>query len=414
MRMDAGSAEDFVGEEGPRTFWSALGTGVLAVGSLLVGAMLTVVIPILPNIAQEMAHGGGIGLSTQILIAMPMLGLVIGGVLSTMIFSHVRARTVFLGALVIYGVIGALGAVANVPVLIGLRLLMGIVSACIGAASTALVGERVAPERRPRVLGWAMAAASLVSILAMIISGRVADLAGWRSSFLVFPALALILFLIAATCTRPTAVRVRQSSTHPVSNWSAIVALWPIFLFVVAVNLTAFTTNSQASFVLAEGGITSSTGRAQVMALNQIMIVIAALAFPVIRAGVGARFMPALILVIMGSGLTLLGLSSSMTNAAIALGVLGVGNGLLFPFQSSLLLQRASGAVRGQAAGLMVSSQFLADAINPIVLGPFVLSFGLRNTITMVGVMALLGFLGALIFGARSSAAPAQEVLSHG
>lgn len=414
MSMDAGSAEDFVPESTPSGFLGSLGLGVLATGSLLVGAMLTVVIPILPNIAKELARGGSSGVATQILIAMPMLGLVIGGVASSLIFAHVRARTVFLGALLLYGVIGGLGYFVSMPVLIGLRLVMGAISACIGAASTALVGERVAPERRPRVLGWAMAAASVISIIAMLISGRVADAAGWRTSFLVFPGLAGILFLIAFTCTRPSPARVRQGAKSAAGNWPAVLALWPVFLFVVAVNLTAFTTNSQASFVLAESGVTTSSGRAQVMSFNQIMIVVAALAFPLVRAMVGARFMPTLILLVMGCGLILLGVTQGMTHAAIALAVLGIGNGWLFPFQSSLLLQRASGAVRGQAAGLMVSSQFLADAINPIILGPFVLTLGLRNTIAMVGALALAGCLAALVVGARTERALSDRRLSHG
>lgn len=404
--MHVDSAEDFVGEYGPRTFLNSLGLGVLATGSLLIGTMLTVVIPILPNIAKEIPSGGSVGLPTQILIALPMLGLVIGGVLSTMLFSHIRARTVFLGALVLYAIVGGLGYFADVTTLIVLRLLMGIISACIGAASTALVGERVAPDRRPRILGLTMAAASVISIVSMLISGRVADLFGWRASFLVFPVLAMILFAIAAFFTKPSTARVVTAKKTEVSNWQAISALWPVFLFVVVINLTAFTTNSQASFVLAEGGITTSSGRAQVMSVNQIMIVVAALMFPAVRGWIGMRFMPAMILMVMGCGLVLLGMTTSMVHAAIALAILGIGNGWLFPYQSSLLLQRASGTVRGQAAGLMVSSQFLADAVNPIVLGPLVLTIGLRNTIAVVGGLSLLGFIAALVVGARTTEPP--------
>jgi MFS family permease len=412
--MDLGSAEDFVGESGPRTWRTSLGLAVMVTGSMVAGTMLTVVIPILPNIAKEVAKDGSAGFfSTQVLIAMPMLGLVIGGLLATLIFSRFRARSVFLVGLLVYAVVGGLGYVANMPMLIGLRLLIGIVSACIGAASTALVGERVAPERRPVIIGRAMAAASVLSIITMLISGRVADAVGWRSSFLIFPVVALLLFAITLSFTRPTPARVRQTTLG--GNGKAIFALWPLFLFVVVVNLTAFTTNSQASFVLADGGLTSSSARAQVMSLNQIMIVIAALSFSFVRGRIGMRFMPAMILLVMGCGLLMLGMTKGMSSAAIALAILGIGNGLLFPFQSSLLLQRASGAVRGQAAGLMVSSQFLADAVNPILLGPIVLTIGLRNTIAMVGGLALFGFLAALVVGSRMTETPAAgRRLSHG
>jgi MFS family permease len=395
-----------------------IGLAVLASGSLFAGTMLTVVIPVLPNIAKEIAGPqANLALPTQMLIAMPMLGLVLGGLLSTVIFGRFAARTVFLGAVLLYGVIGMAGMIASTPVLIGSRLLIGMVSACIAAASTAMIGERVAPARRPRVLGFTMAGGSIGAIIAMLISGRVADISGWRSSFLIFPVFALIMFVLAISCSKPSPVRVAQTKPRPGGNRREIFALWPIFLFVIAVNLTAFTTNSQASFVLAGEGVTSSAGRAQVMSINQLMIVIAALSFPLVRSLVGARFMPALILLVMGTGLALLGVTEGMAHATLALGILGVGNGLLFPYQSSLLLQRASGAVRGQAAGLMVSSQFLADAINPIVLGPIILVLGLKHSIALIGMVALVGCAAAVVVGFRylSNAEPVREgKLSHG
>ena len=395
-----------------------LGIAALALGTALIGIMLTVVIPILPNIAAESAHGAGGRFPIQLLIAMPMLGLVLGGLLSTILFAHVSARTVFLGALLLFAAVGAFGAVADMRMLIVSRLVIGIICACLGAASTALIGERVARERRARVLGVQTAASSILAIVAMLVSGRVADAAGWRSSFLIFPAIAIVVFLVALFCSSPSPVRPKVTTMLPkAGNWLAVLKLWPIYLFVVVVNVTAFTTSSQASFVLADEGITSSVGRAQVMSLNQIMIVFAAISFPFVRSWAGSRFMPALILLVMGAGLVMLGANSGLTSAALALAVLGIGNGWLFPYQSSLLLHRASSEVRGQAAGLMVSSQFLADAINPIMLAPIIAAIGLKNTIGSIGVLALVGCACAVLFGVRHAREPepvGEERLSHG
>jgi predicted MFS family arabinose efflux permease len=415
--MEAGAGEEAVIDESSGSLRRTIGLFALASGTLTVGSMLTVVIPVLPNIAKEVAGAGGsMALPVQMLIAMPMLGLVIGGLLSTLIFARFRARSVFLGGLVLYALVGSVGFVASIPVMIGSRLLMGIICACIGASSTALVGERVSPARRPRILGFTTAGASAGAIIAMLISGRVADAAGWRACFLIFPALAALVFLIAVTCSAPSAAPLRKKTDGP-GNWSAILALWPIFLFVVVVNLTAFTTNSQSSFVLAGEGVTSSAGRAQVMSLNQLMIVVAAISFPYVRNFIGARFMPALILLVMGSGLLMLGMTHGMLGAAVALAVLGCGNGWLFPYQSSLLLQRAAPGVRGQAAGLMVSSQFLADAVNPLALGPVIITLGLKNSIALIGLVALVGCVCAIVVGIRylhNTDGSQEQRLMHG
>ena len=412
--MQTGTANDYVPDDTPKSFRRSVGTAVLAIGSFLVGAMLTIMIPILPNVAKELT-GGTNTLGSQMLIAAPMTGLVIGGLAATMIFARFAPRTVFLGALVLYGAVGLVGYVADLPTLIASRLLIGIISALIGAASTALVGERVAPENRPRVLGFAVACSSALGIVAMIISGRVADHAGWRSSFLIFPVLAALVFLIAFTCSSPSKAGATKAAGGRY-NWAALTVLWPIFLFVLLVNITAFTTNSQQSFVLAEDGVTTASVRAMFGGINQAMLVLAAFSFPLVRRLVGFRLIPALILLVMGIGLMLLGTSEGLTGVGLALGVLGIGNGLLFPFQSSMILQRAAPEVRGQAAGLAVSCQFVADALNPFALAPAIQMIGLRNTIAMVGGLALLGCVAAIVIGFRylTNFEPVGAQVSHG
>jgi MFS family permease len=413
--MQTGSAEDYVADDTPNSFRRSVGTAVLAIGSFLVGSMLTIMIPILPNVAKELT-GGTNTLGSQMLIAAPMTGLVIGGLAATMVFARFAPRTVFLGCLVLYGAVGLVGYVADLPTLIASRLLIGIISALIGAASTALVGERVAPQNRPRVLGFAVACSSALGIIAMIISGRVADHAGWRSSFLIFPVLAALVFLVAYTCSSPSKTAVAKKAGNTPYNWNALVVLWPIFLFVLLVNITAFTTNSQQSFVLAEDGVTTAGARAMFGGINQAMLVLAAFSFPLVRRLIGFRLIPALILLVMGVGLVLLGTSPGLTGVGVALGVLGIGNGLLFPFQSSMMLHKAAPEVRGQAAGLMVSCQFVADALNPFALAPAIQMLGLRNTIALVGGIALLGCIAAIVIGFRylSNLEPVGPQVSHG
>jgi len=376
-----------------------LGIATLSLGSFLVGAMLTVVIPILPNIAAEMS-GQDISIAIQMLIAMPMLGLVIGGLGSALIFRRVAPRTVFLAALVAYGLVGVVGYFVSLPVLIGSRLLIGMIAATIAAASTALVGERVPELLRPRVLGWSVAGASALGIVAMILSGRVADAYGWRASFLLFPVIAAIMFLLAATCSERSVAQTgaRRGGER---DWRGLALLWPVFAFVVLVNMTAFTTNSQSSFLLADLGIASAEGRARMMGINLATIFAAAILFPLVRAKVGMIFLPALILGVIGGGLVLFARALDIPAAALGLALLGIGNGLLFPYQTSLLLQRASPELRGQAAGLVVSCQFLADAINPLLLGPVIVVFGLRTAIAWVGIATVAGCIAALAHGLR-------------
>ena len=398
-----------------QVFREAVGLTAFTVGPMCAGAMLTVLIPILPNISK-MLSGGAVGtFSTQALVAAPMFGLVTGGLSATLIFSRFTVRGVFLTALIAYGLLGAFGMIAPAAPLIVSRFLIGFTCACLGAASTAFIGDRVRPERRARVLGLQMAGSSLTAIGAMLLSGFLADRYGWRTSFTIFPVLALVVFVAAAWGTG-----VRNDDTHRVppaalnkGSFALVAALWPFFLFVVAINVAGFTTNSQSSFVLAGEGVTTASGRAGVMGLNQIMLVIGALVFPWVRAFFTSRFMPTVVLVIMATGLLALGLTHGIKPATAALALLGLGNGWLYPFQTSLLLQRAAPNVRGQAAGVMTASQFAADAVNPLLLAPIIAVIGLKAAIAMVGGLALAGAIAAAVFSKASDEPNTPVTLGH-
>ncbi len=380
-------------------FLGGVGVAALASGPVCAAAMLTVVIPILPNITAHLSVIGGKVLSTQIFIASPMLGLVVGGLLSTVLFGKASPRTIFLIAIAVFGVTGALGAFLTDGALILSRIFMGVTAAVIGAASTALIGERVSFKRRPQVLGWQMAASSALAIILMLISGRLSDRFGWRTSFLMFPAIAVTVIGLALAFTPPSnAPRPSLTAGVKAQVWPLLIKLWPIYLFVVLVNVTAFTTNSQASYVLAGIGAKTASARAQIMSLNQLMIVIAAIAFPYVRKLVGQRFLAVVIITLMGCGMVWLGAASTPLMAIGALAVLGSGNGLLFPYQSSMLLTHAPAAVRGPAAGIMVSCQFMADAVNPVMLAPLIASVGLQSTISMIGVLAIIAAVLTLIW----------------
>jgi hypothetical protein len=90
----------------------------------------------------------------------------------------------------------------------------------------------------------------------------------------------------------------------------------------------------------------------------------------------------------------------------IGLAILGISNGTLFPHQSTLILARAAPAVRGRAVGLISSNQFFADSLNPFILAPLIAAVGLKSAIATVGMLAGVGLLGALIYGARATNAP--------
>jgi MFS family permease len=374
---------------------------VMVCGPSMVGMMLTICLPILPNMVK--AVGG----DKAALIAMPTAGIVVGGILAGLLLSRVSAKTLMIWSIALFGLIGLSGMVLEGTPLLISRFLTGVVSTCVSASSTTLIGEHIPPTIRPRVLGMQMAGSSLVGIIAMNISGTLNDSFGWQASFALFPIIAVIL-LVPGIPLIPPSARVQPSAEKTSrSGWRLILDMWPVYLFLLIMNATVYTSNSQTPFILSDQGVHSAATRAHLQSINQTLIVLSAFAYPLTRRFLGSRWIPAFFLAMAGTGLVLLGSSHSLLQVGIALAFTGIGSGTLFPHQSNLILSRATPDIRGRAVGLMVSNQFLADTINPYVYPPLaVAAGGLGNAIVAVGLACGVGVLAALAYGARASNVP--------
>ncbi|MDB5394022.1 MAG: transporter [Rhodospirillales bacterium] len=369
----------------------------------MVGMMLTILIPVLPEIAKEVPVG------RSMLIAMPTMGIVVGGIIAGYLLSRASARTIMLSMIAVFGIVGMAGMVLQGWPLLISRFLTGVVATCVSAASTTLVGEHIPIEKRPRVLGLQMAGSSIAGVIAMNISGLLSDGFGWRASFALFPAIAILILvpgalLIPASRRPQTGTAAADPTAKVKSGWRLVFDMWPLYLFLLAMHATVYTSNSQTPFLLADQGVASAAVRSRLQSINQIMIVLSAFAYPLTRRILGTRWIPAFFLTMAAAGLVTLGLSHNLLQVGIALALMGIGSGTLFPHQSNLVLARAAPEIRGRAVGLMVSTQFLADSINPWVYPPLASAVGgLPNALIAVGLACVIGIVVALGYGARAT-----------
>ncbi len=373
---------------------------VMVCGPAMVGMMLTILIPVLPDIAKEVPVG------RRMLISMPTMGIVVGGIAAGFLLSRASARSIMLTMIAIFGLVGMAGMVLHGWPLLISRFLTGVVATCVSAASTTLIGEHIPLEKRPRILGLQMAGSSIAGIIAMNISGVLSDSFGWRASFALFPAIAIIL-LVPGVLLIPRARSAKAVATidrTARSGWRLIFDMWPLYLFLLAMHATVYTSNSQTPFLLNDQGVTSAAVRSHLQSINQVMIVLSAFAYPLTRRFLGTRWIPAFFLTMAAAGLVTLGLSHSLIQVGIALALMGVGSGTLFPHQSNLILARAAPEIRSRAVGLMVSNQFLADSINPWIYPPLAGAVGgLPNALIAVGLLCAMGMVAALAYGTRAT-----------
>lgn len=168
-----------------------LATAALAIfaSSLFIRA----VDPVIPQIAQDLTLDTGTVALLSTAFALPYA--LVQPVLGALADSLGKAR-LMTAALAISAVAGLIGALApNFPVLLGSRILSGVVAGGIFPIALALAGDLVPVARRQVAIGRLLAAAMLGNLLGSPFAGMVGDMIGWRGVFVLVTLAALVAFM---------------------------------------------------------------------------------------------------------------------------------------------------------------------------------------------------------------------------
>ena len=183
--------------EAPGRIAGGLAIAAVTLATLTDALVYGVVVPVLPSYAT------GLGLSQSsigLLLAAYAGALLVG----TPIFGWVSDRygrrlPMLAGLLGLAAATIAFAFARDFASLAAARLLQGFAGAASWTAGLALLGETLAPERRGRGMGIAMAGASAGSILGPAIGGWMYELLGYESPFIATAALALTAAALIAT-----------------------------------------------------------------------------------------------------------------------------------------------------------------------------------------------------------------------
>ena len=115
----------------------------------------------------------------------------------------------------------------------------------------------------------------------------------------------------------------------------------------------------------------------------------------------------AVCIAVMGLGNLLMGSQSDSRLLALGCALNGIGAGMTIPHFGSKIIERAPLALRATALGLMYTMIFVGEFLNPWVVTPLRVAFGIDTAFLLVGAAALSGAAVAYVRQSRS-AAPAQ------
>ena len=388
-----------VGPAAPPT--PSLTATVLLVSSLTVLANATIA-PALPGLARAFAGTPGIETLAGLVLSLPALAVVLCATAFGWAADRFERRVVLMLALLVYGLGGASGVLAEtMPQILAGRLLLG-----AGVAGTLTVATQLAADHwhgadRARFMGWQGAAISATGIASLVTGGALAELS-WRAPFAIYllalPAGVVAWSVVPARRGRSAVASLVPSAPREPFPWRVLALTGGIlFLAMVFILLVA----TRLPFLLGEIGVVSPGVIGVTLALMTVASFPTGLFYGRVRARLGPPMIAAIALALMGTGFAIVSGSHALGFVTFGILVTGAGVGLIIPNQNVWLMAHVPEAARGRASGLMTACLFAGQFVSPIVSGALLAAMDLSAVFLAFGLAIGAVALALLIAGRR-------------
>lgn len=375
--------------------------------NLLSALVFTALSPVLPEIAAYFGGDDSGTFMAQMAMSAPGAGVIIGGLLGGLIIGKAGLPPTLFVALGCFAVVGSAPLYVNSSeALLASRFLLGACDAVIQTSLMTLISLSFSDEQRVRLIGYATAIGYCGAILSVLASGALGEMAGWRAPGLLYlfalPLLVLALFTVRA---------VPQASREERVAGSQLVALksaWRTFLIIPPTYAVNYMLAIQFAFLLQANGISSPAEKSWIMGAGMVMAIGGAAASGRLRERLGQQRLLGMMALLLGAGQAIIGLSTGVPGTLIGAAIAGLAGGMVLPTFVNTVISQVPLSVRSVAIGLVYSTAYVGEFLNPVLLDPIRRVIGIHGVFMAVGsVVAAIGV--CVILMARPRAMPHQR-----
>lgn len=388
---------------------------VLMLGSSLTIMGAVMVAPILPKLAAEF---GPVETHAELLVPLaitgPALAIALVAPLAGWLADRVGRKALLVIATLLYAVLGVIPALLNdLSAIVGVRLLFGCAEAAIMTCCATLIADYWRGEERMRYVNLQVVTIGLVGALFFVLGGALGE-HSWRTPFYLYLLPLLLVPVMIKVLWEPTLVQVRlvpEADDEQVSIPTLVVG----YLLILGGMILNFIVPVQTPILLVGLGVTSSTLIGMSAGLGLLATLGGSLTWPLLRRALGISGCNVMLLALLALGLWLLTRAQSYNEVLLAVGIHGLGAGLLVPNAMAPVMNALSANTRGRGLGLFTSCLYIGQFVSPLVvamLGAF--TRDLRSSIHWLAIASLVAAsLWLVVSLMQRKRAAGQPLSSH-
>lgn len=392
-----------------RLHWAAL---ILVLsGPALESMVAAPIAPALPAIADHFAAFGDGPFLAQLAMTVPAAVAVVGAPLAALLAQRIGLRLTLIGCLALFLIAGLIPAAApGLGVFIAARTILGFAAGGISTCYLMAAASNFDGDARERVLGFCVASGSIAAVASSNFGGLLTQQFGWSGPFLIYAAtLPVLVLALMARDWSPASDDAAKAELESHAWLPALRAVGLIYLLLLLLSICLFLPPTQGPFLLKDGGVDSPAIQGTLLSMTTLLSTVAALGFGYVRRVLSSVQTLALTCLLLGGGFIVLSLVKGVVAFGVVLALIGLGQGLVFPNVSSMVLRRVPESLRPQAAGMLSSTLFLALFLAPVATDIIRTSLGIAAVFQVVGAVVLVVGLGALLRGGRTPAAASAK-----
>lgn len=376
--------------------------------------------PVLDALTDPLGtSAANIGLLISAYTAPHILAIPVMGVLA----DRYGRKPILVVGLVIFGFAGvAIPLTSEFSIVLGLRLLQGVGGAGLNPIIIISIGDLYGGNREETAQGLRFAASGVSGAVIPLIAGAIV-VAGWQYPFafyaLSFPVAVAVVVWMDEPTDRDAPVTDGGISGSYISDLGALfryrrVQAMVLARLIVPLGWFGFITYNSIVVVQLLGSTAAVAGL--LTAVASVVFAIVASQAGRITAVFDSRLYP-----LVGSnlclavGLGLLPFSPNILVAALAVAVLGVGNGVTLSLYRSILTDLAPQSLRGGLVSVSEAGGWVTATLAPVVLGALIavgtpaIGFRAALQLSLLGAGLVAGVCGVGCMLAMAASAPIPE-----